>query len=121
YVEWTVGSGYTVVAIRGKTSCVRPALRRVSNRTRSRARTIEEVARLIHYRISKHGKSWSVQLDQTALISGFPDSREAAVWVLEYQLRLITLAMKQTSKEKRIEEKRKILGAALLSIPEQKQ
>jgi hypothetical protein len=55
------------------------------------------------------------------LISGFPDSREAAVWVLEYQLRLITLAMKQTSKEKRIEEKRKILGAALLSIPEQKQ
>jgi hypothetical protein len=66
--------------------------------------------------------SWSIKLDDVLLIDGFEDQREAGAWILEYNLRVLRLAVKKTAKDEltktKREERRKILGAALLEITE---
>jgi len=69
--------------------------------------------------------SWTVTLNDSFCVGGFEDQREAGAWVLEYNVRLLSLAMKKTEKAELVkaksEERRKILGAALLEITERVQ
>lgn len=61
---------------------------------------------------------WSVTVDDAFHIDGFPDDREAAVWILEYTKAMVRESRQEVHRAGKREDRRKILGAALLSVPE---
>lgn len=75
---------------------------------------------MINIEMAKEDGSWTVRVADTVQVSGFTEEREAAIWVLEYLSRTLLIGAREVRRKEKREERRKLIGAALLAVPERK-
>jgi hypothetical protein len=77
---------------------------------------------MLDIKISReHNGSWTLTIPDLLRVSGFEEQREAAVWAFEYAKYVADLGAKSVKRQERREDRRKALGAALLSVPDRPQ